>query len=91
VISFAALHRRTVIEIDRQLLARELTRIYDATHAAVGRARIADTNDTVYCYGTEAECEDFAEGLRGVVVRAITEQEQHDLARHKRAAWRVGS
>ncbi len=79
-LSHAALHRLTAREIDRQLLARELARIDAATHVVVvGRA--------IHCYGTERECLSYADGLRGVTVRRITDRDRADLARHKRQVW----
>jgi hypothetical protein len=79
-LSHAALHRLTVREIDRQLLAHELARIDAATH-------VAATGQAIYCYGTERDCVDFATGLRGVTVRPILDRDRADLARHKRQAW----
>jgi hypothetical protein len=81
-LSHAALHRLTVREIDRQLLARELARIDAARYVTVA-------GEAICCYGTKAECVDFATGLRGVAVRAITDADRGELARHKRQVWRV--
>ena len=79
-LSHAALHRLTVREIDRQLLGRELARIDSATHVAV-------VGEAIYCYGTKAECINYATGLRGVQVRAISDRDRAEMARHKRAAF----
>lgn len=80
-LSHAALHRLAVRDALRQELAGALARIYDATHVAMFGAAL-------HCYGSKAECVGFADGLRGVQVRAITEQEQHDQAQHKRQVYR---
>jgi len=78
--TYAALHRLAVREVDRQLLPRELARIDVATH-------VAATGPAIYCYGTERVCCDYATGLRRVEVRAITDRDRAELARHKRTAW----
>ena len=84
MLSHATLHRLTVREIDRQLLARELARIDAATY-------VAATGPAIYCYGAAAECRDYATGLRRVEVRAITDRDRADLARHARAAYIRGA
>jgi hypothetical protein len=78
----ATLHRQVSREIDRALLNRALAEIYAATH-------VADYHGKIYAYGSEAVARDFADGLRGVRVRQITDRDQHTLAIHKRRAFRA--
>jgi hypothetical protein len=79
--SYASLHRRASREIDRRLLNQALAEIWDATH-------VADYYSKIHAYGSKSQMQDFAQGLRGVKVRPITEQEQHRLANYKRQAFR---
>ncbi len=80
--SFASVHRRAVKENDRALLNQALARIWDATHVAAEGPRI-------YTYGSQAECREFAEGLRRVEVRPITPLEQNAQAAHARKVFRL--
>lgn len=91
--SHASVYRKAVQESTRTELNRELNKIYEAKYVAVypsyiyrGGERVK--RDTVYCYGTRAECEKFADGLRDVKVRAITIEDQNELAKGKRQAYR---
>lgn len=85
--SFAELHRRTSREIDRDLLARALDEIYNATH-------IVAAGNRIYTYGSKDDAQEFMRGMpkyaegKLLEIRSITAEEQQDLARKKRQAYR---
>lgn len=85
--SFAELHRRTSREIDREQLNRALAEIYDAMY-------VVATGPKIYMYGSKDDAQEFIRGLpryaegHPLEIRAITAKEQHDLAKHKRQAYR---
>ena len=79
--SFASVYGKAVRENLRAELGRALAEIQRATHSADYRGKI-------HAYGTEAEMHRFAEGLRDVKVRPITERERKDLTLRKRQAYR---
>lgn len=80
---YTAVYQDAVREAARAELARALDEIYRATHVMVWDGK------TIYCYGTERECEKFADGLgKRASVRPITDKEKAQLAKDKRQAYR---
>lgn len=79
--SYATAHRIAVAEALRLELAVAINKVYQATHCVARKG-------TIYTYGSRRECDAFAGGLRGVVVRVFTDDEKHAEAAHKRRVYR---
>lgn len=82
--NYAAIHRMAVREATRVEMNRAIAAVYDATHVAV-------RDNTIYCYGTLADCESFAAECRKsdrITVREMTDAEKSEQAQHKRRVYR---
>ena len=79
--SHAMVYRLAVREALRVELQCALAAIRRATHVAHDTR--AGLCPAVYCYGSEAECAAFADGLRAVRVRPITNDDRELLTAHK--------